>query len=96
MRRVEAGPSVLKETVKSRNPPDSHKRKHGRNAPAPKPASAASDSGSKTLSEGGSKSDSPQENGNESQEREITPEQVENAPLAGNMRVRAEWYAGSE
>ena len=90
MRRVEAGPSVLKETVKGRQPPDSHKRKHGRNPPPPKPAS---DSGSKTLSEGDSKSNSPQRNSTEAASRayEETPEEVERAPLAGNMRVRAEW-----
>jgi hypothetical protein len=93
MRRVEAGPSVLKETVKGRNPPDSHKRKHGRNVPPPKPAS---DSGSKTLSEGGSKSNSPQRNESETRGRDDTPEEVERAPLAGNMRIRAEWYAGSK
>ena len=38
-------------------------------------------------SEGQSKSTSP--------ESEHTPEEVEQAPPAGNTKVRAEWYAGS-
>ena len=74
MRRVEAGPSVLKETVKGRNPPE-NKRK--RTTPSQK-------SESSTMR---GDSNSPDQNGS----REDTPEEVEKAPLAGNMRVRAEW-----
>ena len=75
MRRAEAGPSVLKETVKGQQPPQPSKRKHGRHTPE--------NSGSDTLSKG------------TSPERDNTPEQGEKAPLAGDMRVRAEWYAGT-
>ena len=93
MRRVEAGPSVLKEkeTVKGRHPPDANKRK--RISPMSK-----ADKGDKSGSDGRSKSDSPDlnHNGEGARDGERTPEEVERAPLGGNMRVRAEWYAGSE
>lgn len=82
MRRVEAGPSVLKETVKGRHPPELVKRKRTTFA-------QKADSQGKAGSEERSKSNSPHRNG--VFERDETPEEVENAPLGGNMRARAEW-----
>ena len=76
MRRVEAGPSVLKETVKGQRPPESNKRKHTR------------ESSEKTASDGQSSHTITPERD------EQLPEPVEKAPSGGNMRVRAEWYAG--
>ena len=73
MRRVEAGPSVLKETVKGDKPPESNKRKYT-------PTSQESH-----TEEGSSRTVSPES-------VEDAPEEVEKAPLVGNMRVRAEWY----
>jgi hypothetical protein len=93
MRRVEAGPSILKEkeTVKGRHPPDANKRK--RISPVKQV-----NTNDKSSSDGGSKSNSPDRNETQigAREGEYTPEEVERASLGGNMRVRAEWYAGSE
>jgi hypothetical protein len=84
MRRVEAGPSVLKETVKGDKPPESHKRKYVS-------SSEKAESSTTEGSEPSSKTISPERD----EDSITTPEEVLNAAPAGNMRVRAEWYEQS-
>ena len=80
MRRTEAGPSVLKDKEIVKG--GNPADSHKRKHGHQSPDNSGSDR-SETLS----KSSSP--------EWDATPEEVEKAPVGGNMRARAEWYAGT-